>query len=121
MHQQKRTKVLVVEDEFLLSVMISDALSDYGFEVRAVSNAEDALRELASGETDVLFTDINLPGMDGTALARQARQLRPDLPVVYASAMWPRVDEARAVPGAIFFAKPYDPSEVCSTIERLSH
>ncbi len=55
--------------------------------MQTVANAADALQRLASVPVDVLFTDINLPGgMDGAALARRAREMRPHLPVVYASA-----------------------------------
>ena len=80
-------RVLVVEDEFLISEMMVEALAEQGFEVHAAANAEDALRHLARGEPcDVLFTDINLAGgIDGAALSRSARELRPGLPVVYAS------------------------------------
>jgi CheY-like chemotaxis protein len=121
MNKARPVKVLVVEDEFLVLVAISDALADYGFEVRAVSAAEEALAELAAGEVDVLFTDVNLPGaMDGTALAFQAREIKPDLPVVYASAVWPHLDPARKVPGSIFLPKPYDPAEACKLIARMA-
>ena len=76
-----------MEDEFLICDMMAEALAEHGFEVHAVANAEDALRHLTCGAPcDVLFTDINLPGgIDGATLARLARELRPNLPVVYAS------------------------------------
>ena len=82
-----RSRVLLVEDEFLICEMLVDALTEHGFEVHAVANAKDALRHLARGEPcDVLFTDINLSGgVDGAVLSRLARDLRPGLPVVYAS------------------------------------
>jgi len=79
--------VLLVEDEFLISEWIAQSLSEQGFSVQAVSNAAEALRALSAKPVDVLFTDINLPGdMDGAALARRAREMQPQLAVVYASA-----------------------------------
>src|ERR1700689_1271133 len=79
--------VLVVEDEFLISEWVSQSLAEQGFAVQTAANAADALRHLASDQVDVLFTDINLPGgMDGAALALRAREMRPHLPVIYASA-----------------------------------
>jgi CheY-like chemotaxis protein len=106
-------RVLLVEDEFLISEWIAESLVEQGFSVRTVSNGADALRHLASAPVDVLFTDINLAGgMDGTTLARRARELLPDLRVVYASGRVNMLDSAIRVPGSIFVAKPYAPATV---------
>jgi CheY-like chemotaxis protein len=105
-------RVLIVEDEFLICEWVAEALGERGFAVHTVSNARDALRHLASAPVDVLFTDINLPGgMDGAALARRARDMMPELGVVYASAR--RMPDAQErVPGSIFVPKPYVPTLV---------
>jgi CheY-like chemotaxis protein len=106
-------RVLLVEDEFLISEMVAESLSGQGFSVRAVSNGVDALQHLAVAPVDILFTDISLPGgIDGTALARKARELLPDLPVVYASGGLRMFDLPSRVPHSIFVAKPYDPDVV---------
>jgi DNA-binding LytR/AlgR family response regulator len=69
----------------------------------------------------VLFTDINLPGgTDGTALARQARELRPELPVAYASGAIARLPPDAAVPGGTFIPKPYNPVRVCVMLGLLA-
>ena len=102
--------VLFVEDEFLISEFVSQSLSEQGFDVQTVTNAADALVYLAALPVDVLFTDINLPGgMDGAALARRARELRPQLPVVYASARATLLKQDARVPGSIVVPKPYEP------------
>ena len=115
-------RVLLVEDEFLLCDMLAEALMEHGFEVKAVANAKDALRHLTCGSPcDILLTDINLPGgIDGTRLARLARELRPDLPVVYASGTYDKLDELDAVPGAAFVPKPYDPDKLCKMLGRMT-
>ena len=106
-------RVLFVEDEFLISELVAESLSEQGFSVRTASNGTDALRYLASAPVDVLFTDINLPGtMDGAALARRARELLPNLPVVYASARATMLTPDARVPGAIIVPKPYEPELV---------
>jgi CheY-like chemotaxis protein len=106
-------RVLLVEDEFLISEMVAESLSGQGFSVRAVSNGIDALQHLAVAPVDILFTDISLPGgIDGTTLARKARELLPDLPVVYASGGLRMFDLPSRVPHSIFVAKPYDPDVV---------
>ncbi len=105
--------VLVVEDEFLISEWVSQSLSEQGFDVQTVTNAADALAHLAALPVDVLFTDINLPGgMDGAALARRAREMQPQLPVVYASARATLLKQDARVPGSIVVPKPYEPALV---------
>ena len=104
-----RGRVLLVEDEPLISDIAAEALQEQGFEVETASNAGDALRRLgAESPVDILFTDIDLPGgMDGAALARCARRLRSDLPVIFTSGRC-RPDASEAVAGAVFLPKPYD-------------
>jgi CheY-like chemotaxis protein len=118
---KRRASVLLVEDEWIINDMVSQALTDWGFAVHAVSNAEDALDWIKSGSAvDLLFTDINLPGsMDGATLAMRARELRPDLPVVYASG-GVNAGSVRQVPGSTFVQKPYSPSDICAVIARLT-
>jgi CheY-like chemotaxis protein len=110
-------RVLLVEDEFLISEWVAETLSDFGFAVRTATNAVDALRQIMLAPVDVLFTDINLPGvMDGAALARRVRELLPDLPVVYASGRVNMIDSRERVPGSAFVAKPYAPELVAQLL-----
>jgi DNA-binding NtrC family response regulator len=116
------SRVLLVEDEFLISDMLSGFLADRGFEVSTFDNAADALAHLIAGSgCDILFTDINLPGgIDGAELAQRARDLRPALPVVYCSGAVRCLDQIDAVPGSTFVPKPYDPNRVCAMLQRLA-
>lgn len=116
-----RVRVLLVEDEFLICEMMAEALVEHGFDVWAVSNARDALEHLIAGAPcDVLLTDLNLgPGLDGSALARRARELRPALPVVYVSGSVRRIEELQPVPGAAFVPKPYAPEQVCEMLGKF--
>jgi CheY-like chemotaxis protein len=120
--QAHRSRVLLVEDEFLLCDMLTEMLGEYGFEVYAVANAKDALRHLTCGSPcDILLTDINLQGnIDGTMLARLARELRPNLPVVYASGSYRQIDELDAVAGSIFVPKPYNPGKLCEMLSAMT-
>jgi len=67
-----RRTILVAEDEILVRLDISDYFRSKGFSVLEVSNAEDAMRILKSGESiSLVFTDIRMPGaLDGLDLAR---------------------------------------------------
>jgi CheY-like chemotaxis protein len=114
--------VLLVEDEQLISHLVADWLGENGFAVRELATADAALDYLgAGGEADVLFTDVNLPGgMDGAELAKRARQIRPDLPIVYASGRYGYRDLGGLVPRSVFLPKPYDRTDVCTLLERLT-
>jgi CheY-like chemotaxis protein len=113
--------VLLVEDEVLISDVVSDALKEGGFIVHHAETADDAWRYLENGhEIDVLFTDINLPGeIDGAELANRARELRPELPIVYASGRHTSSDLG-LVPRSVFVSKPYDLSDICTLLQRLA-
>jgi CheY-like chemotaxis protein len=114
--------VLVVEDEVLISNLVADVLSASGFVVHEVTTADEALRYIDSGaDIDVLFTDINLPGdMDGAELAERARELRPEMPIVYASGRFKLSEISPLVSRSLFMAKPYDPADVCALLTRLT-
>lgn len=113
-------RILLVEDEVLISMMIEDAMIARGFEVLTATNAGDALQVLSDGTpVDVLFTDINIDGdMDGTVLAHRAREIRPELAVLYASGTLKSI--ANAVPGSTFVPKPYAPADVCAMLAQLT-
>jgi CheY-like chemotaxis protein len=115
----RNATVLVVEDEALVRDMIAEELRDAGYDVLEAGDGEVASGFLTTSEAvDVLFTDIRLPGqLDGWAIARLARQLRSNLPVIYATGY--TVDRSAEVPDAIFLNKPYHASQIVETIERL--
>lgn len=105
--------ILVVEDEPLLCLDISNALRDEGHDVIATTNADDAIKVLQS-RTDIrtVFTDINMPGsMDGLKLAAAVRERWPPVNIIVTSGMRaPRPDEMPAK--ALFIAKPYRTGDV---------
>lgn len=117
---EKRASILLVEDEALICEVTAEALAEQGFEVEAFTNAEEALRYLASSRPiDVLFTDINLPGIDGEALARRACELRPGLPVMYTSGRKSWIRDLQPIDGSMFIPKPYNPFEVGRLLDYL--
>lgn len=119
--ERKRTAVLLVEDEALIAEIIGEALTDSGHAVHTVSNAQDAIAHLSNGtRVDLLFTDINLPGeLDGVGLAERARAVNPQLPVLFASGRWWRLEELQKLPNAATLRKPYSPARACEAVGTL--
>ncbi|MGE8414357.1 MAG: response regulator [Pseudomonas sp.] len=79
--------ILVVEDDAIVRMLIVDVLEELEFAVLEADGSEAALVQLQHLDTsiDLLMTDVGLPGMNGQELAERARQLRPRLPVLFAS------------------------------------
>jgi len=116
------TTILVVEDEPTVCELAAETLLDAGYRVLTASDAKQAEAILASESVDMLFTDIDLArNTNGLALARRARALCPDLPVVYTSGGRDGLSDRETVPGSVFVPKPYRPSQlVALTRDALS-
>jgi CheY-like chemotaxis protein len=79
--------ILVVEDDSIVRTLIVDVLEELDFEVLDADGGEQALEILDDQKQhiDLMMTDVGLPVMDGRELARQAQDLRPNLPILFAS------------------------------------
>ena len=114
--------ILLVEDEPLVLLVAQDALEAGGYKVVPAQLVSEALNVLDSriGELSGLVTDIRLPGgSDGWEIARRARELKPDLPVVYVTADsavdWP----VKGVPNSVVVQKPYAGAQLLTAISTL--
>ena len=79
--------ILVVEDEVLICMVISEYLRECGFKVIEAANADEAIiiLEQANLKIDIVFSDIEMPGsMDGFGLSRWLRHNKPELKVILA-------------------------------------
>jgi CheY-like chemotaxis protein len=115
--------VLVVEDEILVRLMVSEYLREAGYAVAEASSGDEALALLetlpASGQPiDLVFSDIRMPGTtDGIALARWVYRNLPDVPVILASAWSEAIESADDVlDGSPLVQKPYKPTEVLERV-----
>ena len=68
-------KILVIDDEEWLREMVQMALRQRGYEVIEARDGDEALALLEAGSVDLLVTDLNMPNMDGIALAGAARKI----------------------------------------------
>jgi two-component system, cell cycle response regulator CpdR len=79
-------RVLVVDDDALTLELIASMLQDLGCDTLTARSGEDALGQLASNRSiEMLFADINMPGLSGTELAERARCFRPELRILLVS------------------------------------
>ncbi|MFS2129236.1 PAS domain-containing protein [Telluria sp. Tellsp131] len=98
-----RLRIVLVEDEDEIRDATAALLRHLGHEVLEAVDAEQALA-LISSASDVLITDVLLPGMSGDLLAAQARTLAPGIRIVFATGQ----GEVNNWPDAVVLRKPYD-------------
>jgi CheY-like chemotaxis protein len=86
--------ILVVEDDAIVRMLIVDVLEELEFQVLEAADAEEALKvvEDSSNVINLMMTDVGLPDMDGKQLATKVRELRPDLPILFASGYAESID-----------------------------
>jgi CheY-like chemotaxis protein len=113
--------VLVVDDEPLICSLASDCLRDAGYRTLEAHNARQAIDLLEKGEhVDVVFSDVQMPGMDGFELQRWLRQHRPRVKVLLVSG----VENVKAASGFMgpprwLLFKPYDMANLEQRIREL--
>ena len=114
--------ILVVEDDQPLQVIVEDALTEGGFEPAIAASGEEAVTLLMGRLTKyrALVTDVNLLGtMDGWEVAKRAREIDPEFPVVYMTGA--RADDygSQGVPNSILLTKPFAPAQLVTAVSQL--
>jgi len=108
-------KVLVVDDDELIRYTIQSMLKSMGHRVTLATSGEDALEKLEAGfQPDLIFLDMNMPGLGGAGTLPRLRALCPTLPVLLATG---RVDQATlnlvaAHPYVTLMSKPFTMKEL---------
>ncbi len=112
--------ILVADDEASIRHVLSLVLADKGYEVRAVSDGEEALKELAARPYDVVISDVRMPKLDGMTLLKRALEQQPDLTFLVMSAYGSQELALEAVQhGAYdYVQKPFKPEEVVFALKK---
>jgi CheY-like chemotaxis protein len=112
-------KVLVVDDDPVVSRSFDRVLGRKGYIVVSAENGLEALSKVAHEEYDAVFTDIKMPGMDGIEVAQQMRARRPWTPVVIITGYGSAEHEARAEAAGVrgFLRKPLSPDMIESSLD----
>ncbi|MDA9521625.1 transcriptional regulator [Bradyrhizobium sp. CCBAU 11434] len=115
--------ILVVEDDQDVQNIVQESLSDGGFEAVVTSSGERAIEllDIAEGKYRALVTDINLRAgkADGWHVARHARKIDPNFPIVYMSGKDADDWASQGVPNSIMLAKPFAPAQLVTALSNL--
>lgn len=119
----RQPHVMYVDDDQALVFLVQRLLRRRGYQVSGFTDPHEATEALraAPQDYDLLVTDYNMPGFCGVDLVREARLIRPELPVALASGyVTTEIEQAAMAEGArALIHKPNDVEELCATVHRL--
>ena len=109
--------LLLVEDDPQVRRLTTRILELLGYKVTSASNGEDAMQWLSEDSAcELLVTDVVMPGMSGTELARRALEIRPQLSVLFTSGYDDQRLERSQICGPVL-PKPFSPAQLQKAIE----
>lgn len=82
----KKIKVLLVEDEDTLVVIITETLQEKGFDIVTADNGEDGLKLFYKSKPDILVVDVMMPKLDGFKMVQQIREIDKITPILFMTA-----------------------------------
>ncbi len=118
---QENYKILVLDDDARLRALLERYLSDQGFQVRSVANAEQMDRLMARENFHLMVLDLMLPGEDGLSICRRLRQANNQLPILMLTAKGDEIDRivGLEVGADDYLPKPFNPRELLARIRAV--
>ncbi len=118
-HQQRRLRLMLVDDDPVVRSLSGAALERWGFEVEALAHPFEAIERVqeARDDFDLILLDYRLPEMDGLEVLDVMRETDPELPAVLCSG--DALDADGLPPGAAYLPKPLSREGLVETIESL--
>ena len=115
-------RVLLVEDDDDNRELMAEVLASAGCEVLSAPSGKDGLQTLSEHSVDVVVTDVGMPGMGGLEMARAAKAIAPQVPVVVVTG-WAERDDIASARGREVDAvliKPVDPDALTQTVSDVA-
>ncbi len=116
-----KNRILLVEDDSTLSMIISETLQRDGFEVVTAGNGEDGFQKFAKHGADLIVADVMMPRMDGFEMGRKIRQISRGVPLLFLTAKSEIEDivEGFELGGNDYLKKPFKMLELIVRIKAL--
>ena len=119
---EDKPSILVIEDEMLILHMMESALEDGGFQVVLASSAERAMLMLDEQSLPfrAVITDVNLgPGMSGWEVAKRAREISPEIAVIYVTGHGGEDWLSHGLPKSVMITKPFAVAQLLTAVATL--
>lgn len=116
-----KTKILFVEDEPDLTLIIADTLRQQGYEVETAADGISGLEKFGSSRPDIVVADVMMPLMDGFTMARKIRRLSPTTPLLFLTAKntIDDVEKGFEIGANDYLKKPFELRELIVRIKSL--
>ncbi|PIC70379.1 response regulator [Sporosarcina sp. P16b] len=114
-------KVLVVDDEDILRMLLADTLEFEGFQVEEAEDGVEALEKIQSTSYDAILLDYMMPRMTGLELLERLQPLELTTPIIMLTAKAQQADQdvALAKGASYFVPKPFSPNELAELVKSL--
>lgn len=114
--------ILVVDDDRINLVLLKHLLEQEGLKVQCAECGEEAIRKMKEREFLLMITDLNMPGINGLELAREARIIAPNMPIIMSSGeMSPQIEHLAVEAGiAMVLAKPFLATEMLELVGKVA-
>lgn len=115
------TRVLIVDDSGTTLTIVRRLLdrSIFRVEIEAAKDGVSAFESYAKRMADIVFLDLNMPGLDGAQTLRILRAYNPGVHVVLMSARQEALDEARTLDANAYLKKPFVPRDIDAIMHRM--
>jgi len=121
MPRNSTKKILIVDDNPNMSVLLTDILEIFEYEGNRAGDGQEALDKLRSEKFAMVFTDLRMPKMDGIDLLKAIKVEHPDMPVVivtgYSIGETQNLLVSKKADG--FLNKPFKVNEIKELLEKL--
>jgi len=118
----RNERILLVDDTDVVRMMVSEVLSDAGYQVIEAEDASSALAQLRTEvPIDLVVSDVGLPGMNGRDMADVARTLRPGLPILFITGYAENAVTRQEflAEGMALLSKPFSLNDLLNTVGQL--
>lgn len=120
MEEQKKTSILVLDDEPIVCKRLRSALEKKGYEVEIFFRSSDAFKRITERNFDIVITDLKMEGLDGMAFLTEVKKRSPRTEVIVITGFATMETAKESFQKGVFdfLAKPFKLGEIQDAVER---
>ncbi|NMD70038.1 response regulator [Bacillus sp. DNRA2] len=113
-------KVLIVDDQFGIRILLNEVLQKEGYQTFQAANGVQALEIVNKNMPDLVLLDMKIPGMDGIEILKRMKVVEPDIRVIIMTAYGEldMIQEAKDLGALTHFAKPFDIDDIRAAVRK---